>query len=192
MKVRSFLAFDIPDSMKEELGKIIEMMATKVQGIKWVRPEIVHCTMKFFGDVEEDFLLGKISRAIEAEVKHQAPFKLKGIGIGVFPNWRYPRIIWAGLVGDTEAASSLYSRLESALDKFGLKRDHRKAFRLHLTIGRAKTKLKDVGSLVTFVEKQVDRAFGEFTVDRLTMYKSVLTKEGPIYTPLKEFKFGNP
>jgi 2'-5' RNA ligase len=191
MKVRSFLAFDIPDSMKEELGKIIDVMSTKVQGIKWVRSEIVHCTVKFFGDVEEDFLLGKISKTIEEELKHQAPFKLKGVGIGVFPNWRYPRVIWAGLVGDADTASSLYQRLETTLEKFDLKKDHRKAFRLHLTLGRAKSKLKDVSSLVTFVEKQVDRAFGEFTVDRLTLYKSVLTKEGPIYTPLKEFKFGN-
>jgi 2'-5' RNA ligase len=177
--------------MKEELGKIIDVMSTKIQGVKWVHSGIVHCTMKFFGDVEEDLLMGKISQTIEEELKNQAPFKLKGVGIGVFPNWRYPRVIWAGLVGDTETATSLYQRLETALENFPLKKDSRKTFRLHLTLGRAKSKLKDVSSLVTFVEKQVDRAFGDFEVDHLTLYKSVLTKEGPIYTPLKEFKFGN-
>jgi 2'-5' RNA ligase len=44
---------------------------------------------------------------------------------------------------------------------------------------------------MTFVEKQVDRSYGKLTVDHLTLYKSVLTKEGPIYTPLRRFKFGN-
>jgi len=192
MKVRSFLAFDITDSMRKDLASIVEMLSTKVQGVKWVRPELMHCTVKFFGDVEEELLRGKITQTIEEELKNQASFKLKGAGIGVFPNWRYPRVIWAGLIGDTEAAMSLYTRLDAVLEQFNLKKDNRKTFRLHLTLGRAKSKLKDIGPLVAFVEKQVDHAFGDLTVDRLTLYKSVLTKEGPIYTPLHEFKFGNP
>lgn len=190
MKIRSFLAFDINDDMRGELAKLIEVLATKVDGVKWVKPELIHGTIKFFGNVEEEFLMNNVSKVIEREVKTQAPFHLKGVGIGVFPNWRYPRVIWAGLAGETEAMMSLHARLESALEHFNFKRDDRQAFRIHLTIGRTKSKIKDPSALVTFVEKQVDRAYGEITVDHLTLYKSVLTKEGPIYTPLRQFWFG--
>ena len=188
--IRSFLAFDIPDAMKKELGGVIEVLESKAKGVKWVDPKVIHCTIKFFGDVEEAILLDGISQAIANELKSQAPFSFHGMGLGVFPNWRYPRVIWAGLTGDTEAAESLHKRLENAFAKYEIEPDNRRAFRMHLTIGRVKSKLKDPGPLMSFVEKQVDRAFGDFTVDKLTLYKSVLTKEGPIYTPLKEFMFG--
>jgi 2'-5' RNA ligase len=189
-KIRSFLAFDIPDAMKKELSGIIEVLAPKAKGIKWVDPQNIHCTLKFFGDVEEGVLLDGVSQTIMHEVKSQAPFSFHGMGLGVFPNWRYPRVIWAGLTGDTEAAASLHMRLEDAFTKYKIPADNRQAFRMHLTIGRVKSKLKDPNPLMSFVEKQVDRAFGDFNVDKLTLYKSVLTKEGPIYTSLKEFPFG--
>lgn len=189
MNIRSFLAFDITDEVRNEVASIIKLLEPKAKGVKWIKPELMHCTMKFFGQVEEELLLGNVSAIIEEAVKNQAPFHLKGLGIGVFPNWRYPRVIWAGLVGDVEAAISLHEKLEVALRPFGLKRDDRQ-FRLHLTLGRAKSPLKNSEALVVLVEKLVDKQFGEITVDHLTLYKSVLTREGPIYTPLKVFPLG--
>lgn len=191
MKIRSFLAFDINDSMRNELSKIIDVLSIRVSGVKWVKPEQIHGTFKFFGDVEEEMLMNNVSNVVERELRKQAPFHLKGLGLGVFPNFRYPRIIWAGLSGDTEAAMSLHARVEKALADFKFKDDSRKLFRLHLTLGRAKSKLKSPESLVALVEKQVDRAFGEIEIDHLTLYKSVLTKEGAIYTPLRKFQFGS-
>jgi len=189
MKIRSFLAFDLTDEIKQGLGQIIGLLSSKTKEVKWVQPQLMHCTMKFFGDVEEDRLAGDISRVIEETIRNQAPIHLKGVGIGVFPNWRYPRVIWAGLTGEVEAAIALHERLESAFEPFGLKRDDRQ-FRLHLTLGRAKSPLKNCSALVTLVEKLVGKEFGEFDVDHLTLYKSVLTREGPIYTALREFKLG--
>ena len=189
MSIRSFLAFDITDEVKNEMASIIKLLEPKAKGVKWINPELMHCTMKFFGYVEEKLLSGNISAVIEEAVKNQAPFNLKGIGVGVFPNWRYPRVIWAGLVGDVEAAISLHEKLEAVLRPFDFKKDERQ-FRMHLTLGRAKSPLKNCGALVALVEKLADKEFGEFTVDHLTLYKSVLTREGPIYTALREFKLG--
>ena len=61
MKIRSFLAFDIPDELKDELASVIELLQPKVKGIKWVAPEKMHCTIRFFGNVEEDLLMGRLS-----------------------------------------------------------------------------------------------------------------------------------
>lgn len=189
MKIRSFLAFDLTDEVREELGKLIALLSPKAKGIKWVDPHLMHCTMKFFGEIEEELLTGDLTRVIEETVRHQSPIHLKGVGVGVFPNWRYPRVIWAGLTGEVEAAISLHERLETVFEPFGLLRDER-AFRLHLTLGRTKSALKNSEPLVNLVEKLVDREFGEFTVDHLTLYKSVLTRQGPIYTALREFQLG--
>ena len=189
MKIRSFLAFDLTDEIRQELGQIIGLLSPKAKGVKWVKPGVMHCTMKFFGDVEEDLLSGKLSQVIEETVKYQSPIHLKGVGIGVFPNWRYPRVIWAGLTGEVDAAIALHERLEAVFEPFGLKKDERQ-FRLHLTLGRTKAPLKNCDALVSLVEKLVDREFGEFVIDHLTLYKSVLTREGPIYTPLKTYPLG--
>ena len=189
MKIRSFLAFDIPEELKTELGKLIALFSPKVRGIKWVKPELIHCTIRFFGDVEEELAMGRLSRLIEQEVRHQAPFKLAGHGVGVFPNWRYPRVLWVGLQGETETVISLHARLEEAFTELGIRKDPR-VLRVHLTLGRARAPFKDSEALVNMVEKMADTDLGEFTVDSLALYKSELTPQGPIYTVLKRFPLG--
>ncbi len=189
MKMRSFLAFDITDEMRAELAAVINLLESKSKGIRWVEPKGMHCTIRFFGEVEEELLMGKLAQVIEQEVRHQSPIGLVGRGFGVFPNWRYPRVLWAGLGGDVEAVISLHRRLEEAFSEFGFKKDPRE-LRLHLTLGRAKSRVKDSGQLMPLVEKMSEREFGKLTVSKLTLYKSDLTKEGPIYTPLKVFSLG--
>lgn len=190
MKVRSFLAFDISDEMRQELAKVISLFAKKVSDVDWVRPELMHGTIRFFGEVEEELLLGKLSHVIESEVRHQSKIELFGRGIGVFPNWRYPKILWAGLSGDVDAVMSLYNRLEDEFESLGLKSDKRQ-LRLHLTLGRLNAGAPGMDTLVHLVEKMSDREFGNIEVGELVLYQSVLQRTGPIYTVLKKFKLGN-
>jgi 2'-5' RNA ligase len=133
--------------------------------------------------------MGKLAGVIGREVRHQSPIHLSGHGIGVFPNWRYPRVLWAGLTGQTDAVISLHAKLEDAFEEFGLKKDPRE-LRLHLTLGRAKTAFKDREALTAIVEKMAEKEFGEFDIKELVLYRSDLTKEGPIYTALKRFPLG--
>jgi len=189
MKLRSFLAFDITDKMKAELSQLLALLSPKAKGVRWVKPELMHCTLRFFGDIEEELLLGRFSEVVENEVRHQGPIHLIGRGIGAFPNWRYPRILWAGLSGDADSMISLQARLEDAFKEFDFIKDPR-TFRLHLTLGRARSALKGCEALMQLVEKLADKEFGEFNVSSLTLYKSVLTKDGPVYTALKNFPFG--
>lgn len=189
MKHRAFLAFDITDHMRAELAQVSAVLAPKAKGVRWVKPELMHCTLRFFGDVEEELLMGRLSEVVAEAVRHQGPIHIVGRGIGVFPNWRYPRVLWAGLGGDTEAMISLHARLETAFEEFGFAHDPR-ALRLHLTLGRARSALKSCEPLIQLVEKLTDRNFGEFNVKALTLYKSELTKDGPVYTPLHPFPFG--
>lgn len=185
MKIRSFLAFDIPPKVKKNLGKLIHDFSKKETGVKWLDAEGLHVTMKFFGDVEESLLLGDISHTIANVVSEESPVTLDCAGLGVFPNWRYPKIIWAGFIGDSDPILEMQKKLEGALEKFHLKKDER-TFRLHLTIGRAKG-LKSGGNLMHLINELGPINFGAVTIDRLILYKSVLTKDGSVYTPLRNF-----
>ena len=183
--IRAFLAFDIPGKVKTPITRLIADFTAKEKGVRWMDPEKMHVTMRFFGSVDEDLLMGDISGAIKSAVSGFKPAKLLCQGIGVFPDWKYPRVIWAGFSGETERVLDLHTALSNALAGFDLHEDKRR-FRLHLTIGRAKARLKK-SPLIDLVEKLGPVKFGEVLVDRLVLYKSLLTKNGPIYTPLREF-----
>lgn len=186
MKIRSFLAFDIDPKVRAKLGALISDFQKKGKGVKWTEPDKLHVTLKFFGDVEEDVLRNIHERLKDGLVDEHVQ-KLFCQGIGVFPNWKYPRVIWAGFGGDVDPVIELQGRIEKLLHGFPIEKDKR-AFRLHLTIGRAK-EISSASGLIHLVEGLGPIEFGEVVVDRVTIYKSVLTKEGPVYTPLYTIEF---
>lgn len=186
MKIRAFLAFDIPEDVKKRLSNIIADFQGKEKGVRWVSQDRMHVTLKFFGGVEEDLLLGDISARVESAVSGYGASKLTCQGIGVFPNWKYPRVFWAGFAGETEKVMNLQKGIEVALSSFDLHEDER-GFRVHLTLGRVRGRLKN-SPITDLAEKLGPVEFGTVVVDKLILYKSVLTKNGPVYTPLKEFK----
>lgn len=186
LKIRSFLAFTVSADLRRELGGMVELLASKVDGITWVRSDHIHCTLKFFGNVEETLLREKIAPTVAAISSTTSSITLAAVGLGAFPNWRYPRVVWAGLAGETERIAKLHEQLEASFVPFGIKRENRD-FRLHLTLGRAKGRIKHTPEFSTFIEKQAIREFGTFPVDHLVLMKSVLTRRGAEYTPLQTF-----
>lgn len=186
LKIRSFLAFDIPAEVRKKLASVISDFKEKEKGIRWADPGNIHVTMRFFGSVEEELLNGELSEKIELATRGFGTARLNCMGIGVFPNWKYPRVIWAGFSGETGKVITLHDKVESFLSPFNLHEDRRQ-FRLHLTVGRTKKRLKNT-PLLKLVEKLGPVNFGEVVVNRLVLYKSQLTKTGSIYTPLREFE----
>lgn len=187
MKLRSFLAFDIPPKVQQRLGALIADLRTMAPDVKWCAPDQLHVTLRFFGSVEEQLLAGEITKAIQSVVATERTHTLQCAGVGVFPNWKYPRVIWAGFTGDTEPTITLHDRLSAALATFPLPKDDR-TFRLHLTIGRAKGTLPK-GPLVKTIESLGPIVFGDVTIRQLVLYKSQLTRTGSIYTPIQTFPF---
>lgn len=190
MKLRSFLAFDIPPKVQQTLGALIGDLQKMAPEIVWSRPDQLHVTLRFFGSVDAQLLTGEIAAAIRTVTRNEAPHTVECAGLGVFPNWKYPRIIWAGFGGDTEPILVLHERLHAALAPFPRKEDDR-VFRLHLTIGRAR-RLSAKHPLVKTVESLGPIDFGAVPIDHLTLYKSQLTRTGAVYTPIAEFPLSAP
>ena len=188
MKLRAFLAFDLPEFVQTRLAALVHDLRSYDDAVRWTEPGKFHVTVAFLGSVDETTLLGPVSNCIAALTTATKPVALECQGIGVFPNWKYPRVIWAGFSGETEPLMQLHEHLAAVLPEFGIANDDR-AFRLHLTLGRAKA-LKGASPLVKRVESLGPVSFGEATIDQLILYKSQLTKAGPIYTPLTAFPLG--
>lgn len=185
MKIRSFLAFDIPGGVRNHLAALIEDLRQYGADVQWMDPATLHVTIRFFGDVEESRLLGPIREQVAALLVASPVVQLECAGVGVFPNWKYPRVIWTGFSGDVEPVIALHDRMNHALQDFSLKPDAR-TFRLHLTIGRVRSGKKKE-ALVKRVESLGPVSFGEVAVTQLVLYKSQLTKQGAVYTPLETF-----
>jgi 2'-5' RNA ligase len=114
--IRCFVAVDLPAQMREEIGRLESQIAT--EGLRLVRPDLVHVTLKFLGDVPE----GKVQSVVAAlSGVRVAPFAAKVMGMGTFPG-RFIRVVWLGLEGDFQV---LYTQVETSLCPFGFKREAR-------------------------------------------------------------------
>ena len=89
--MRAFLAIEIPEELKRYLQTVIDHMASRVKGIKWVKKDGQHITLKFFGEIEETTGL-QIKEGISAIERDHAPFTVSIMGIDAFPSRRRARV----------------------------------------------------------------------------------------------------
>lgn len=154
--------------------------------IKWVSPENIHITLKFYGETPEDDipLIEKVLQ--EAAVAH-APFTFRLKGLGVFGSSYRPRVIWAG-IEDGKPLAELGKAVLNGSDRAGWKRD-RQNFVPHLTIGRIK-QLEDKRHFQEVIRKDRDVFLQEVSAEEIILYESILRSQGPEYVTLGSFSLG--
>lgn len=150
----------------------------------WVKPENVHLTIKFLGDIEAD-KVDSIARLLEDAAAQSRSFDISVKGVGGFPTIDNPRVLWVG-VEDDKNLSHLYDNLENGLTALGFKKEDR-PFKPHLTLGRIKF-LKDRKGLKERLERFKDITLGKCGVNSLCLFQSRLTPEGAVHTKLKEYR----
>ncbi len=186
--IRSFLAIELPESVRDKIGQVQGDLRSSHADVRWVSPEKIHLTLKFFGNIEE----GRIEPIVEAigNPIHRTPvFSLKVTGIGAFPRWKDPRVIWTGLSDEKEILIHLQKEVEAELAKIGFEPEGRD-FRPHLTLGRVSSS-RGRQELIQRMEKYRTEEFGGFRVERVILFRSELRPTGPIYTPLREVRLGS-
>jgi len=182
--IRSFVALDIPSQVKEEIDGIIGELRRLGGNVKWVKPQNLHITLKFLGEIEPE-TLENVYRVTEESAGETQVLSFSLSGAGLFPNPKRPRVFWIGIkeVGELEGLSR---RLDEGLEALGFQREKR-GFSPHLTIGRARTP-QGMERLVEGIRK-MEYSSGRIEATSLLVMKSKLTPQGPIYSPLKEYKF---
>ena len=185
--IRAFLALDPPEEILREIGRVQERLKRLIHGdVRWVRPESIHLTLKFFGDIR-DGEVETISTVAGRAAADVGPFELAIGGAGVFPDMKRPRVIWLGMNGDTERLTIFQNGLERALREIGFPGEER-PFRPHLTLGRIRSP-KGLGGLAEALKQAEKDADARFTVSGLCLFKSELTPQGAIYTRLAVYPF---
>ena len=139
-RIRSFIAIPVPSAGIQALGDAVKRLDSDLGGsVRWVRPEGIHLTLKFMGDIQAE-MVKRVLDALPPVAARFSPFELSISGLGVFPNPQRPRVLWAEVHGDLETLSALQLAVDDAVGKLGLPREKRR-FTPHLTLGRVR---KDV------------------------------------------------
>ena len=185
--VRSFLAIELPRMILKRIEEIQGDLKSSHADVRWVSPEKIHLTLKFFGSIDES-RIDPIVKSIGGPTQTSSPFSLAVRGMGAFPHLKNPRVIWVGLVDEKEALISFQKALEKEFGKIGFEPEDR-PFHPHLTLGRMKSN-RGREELIGRMEKYREEQFGDFQVEKVVLFRSDLRSSGPIYTPLKELRLG--
>ena len=187
--MRLFIAFSLPVEIKNYLAKTINNFKSHCsddKAVKWVDANNIHLTVKFLGDTSENLLdpiknnlinIGKLFSAINCSTNK----------VGAFPNLNKPRVYWIGIDLRNDDIFNLVKSIDKAMSQLGFEKESKK-FKAHLTLGRVKNS-NDLSNLNNYIsDYKVEPK--QLIFDKLCLYKSTLTPQGPIYECLHEVKLG--
>jgi 2'-5' RNA ligase len=180
--LRSFIAIELPETIKSALAELQQELKRSEADIRWVKPENIHLTLKFLGNIEEK-LVDDIVKAIETTCNKYPEFDLEIKGMGVFPNIKSPRVIWVG-VNSSEILTDLQHNIESEMAALGFEPENRK-FTPHLTLGRFKSS-RGKEALLEDIKLHKDSKLGLINVKSVYLMRSDLSPAGARYTRIAE------
>lgn len=177
---RAFIAIDIDEAVREKLVNMQQQLAATGAQLKLVEPGNIHVTMKFLGDVPND-KISAITDALRVAASGVQSFDINVQGIGVFPNPRYMRVVWAGVVDGRDVVIALQQNIDLELQKLGFSPE--RDFVPHLTLARVKT-AKRKEQLAASIKEMGNTEFGVTRAQAVELKQSTLTSKGPIYSTL--------
>ncbi|MFN3267963.1 MAG: RNA 2',3'-cyclic phosphodiesterase [Zestosphaera sp.] len=177
--MRLFVAVEIENS--DVLRDIIKfrdavVSCSRGKGIKGVEDENIHLTLRFIGEVHENYI-PQISECV-ARASEFTKFQMRIEGVGAFPSVSRPRVLWVGITEGFDKLSSMRSRLEECLRRFA--EPDREEFVPHITVGRVKGSY-DPACLRNVVSMYENTIFGFTQVSKVKLKRSILRPEGPVY-----------
>jgi 2'-5' RNA ligase len=185
--MRTFLAVDISEEVRSRISDLVRGFRNIDPAVKWVDPGNMHITLFFFGEVDET-TLKRIEDISGDTVRGLPPFAAEVGGMGGFPSLSSPRVVWAGVKNGSEKLGQIYGDLR---DRILLERlpvpVEKRGYTPHLTLARIKR--RPDRSLLDSIEMRKEEQFGSFDVHSIVLYKSTLTRQGPLYERLRELLF---
>ena len=175
-QVRLFVACEVPEEVRASIGEVIdELKRRSGTSVRWIRPEGVHVTLKFLGEVPVKKLPG-IKLAIQEATSGHQPFELEFSNIGTFGGREGLRIMWVGIAGDVLRLEALVRAVNAALGVVGFEPE-RRPFRPHLTLGRVKDEIP------TRQRAQIEVDVGKLEVPEISWRTSHVSLMRSRFTP---------
>ena len=184
--VRAFIAVDISSEARDALAEVQRSLQGQgVTSVRWVRPEGVHLTLKFLGEIDS-VAVGGIMDGLKRAAKGIGPLNLCLGEIGAFPSVGAPRVIWVGMEGDLERLRALQGQIDEEMHSAGGFPREGRPFAPHLTLGRMRENAtggerRGAGEALTQVALE---SAVSWEVKEVNLMRSTLTPQGAVYDVL--------
>lgn len=188
--MRLFAAIELPDSVRVDLASVrdsVVIVDRAWAGEKWVTPENLHITLRFFGEVPDDDV-DRVLDSVGAAVASLARPNLSNLRLMATPNVRRARMIWAEWDDSSGAAGSAARAIAAALPEYSP--DAEKPFRAHATLCRARQPKPLVSDALAAASSRLSCADVSMSVPVVNVISSRLTPRGPVYATIGTRHFG--
>lgn len=184
--MRTFIAIELPKNIKDALARIQEELKKSGADVKWAAPDNIHLTLKFLGEVEDD-KIEKINKIIDSVCAENSIYKISISSLGAFTKIDYLRVIWAGVEKGDPETKKMAKELEEEIEKIGIPKEER-VFSSHITLGRTRSALnrEKLDKEIKGLQEVFGKENLEFSVSKISLFKSTLSPKGPLYEVLKE------
>jgi 2'-5' RNA ligase len=182
---RAFLALRLSVETEDEIARVQQTLRGMLEGIRWLPSDKLHLTLRFFAAISEE-TISQILSELCRNLAGGEPLTVEATGLGVFPDFGNPRVIWVGLRG--EGLLELYRTIEHGLESLGFHPEQR-IFVPHITIARVRGRV-DRQRLKEEIGKRREHPFGFSRIEKLIFYRSNLTSGGSVYRSLGEIPIG--
>ncbi len=179
---RAFLAFTLPEPARAGAAAVLADLRDRLgeRDIRWVEPANLHVTLRFFGDLD-DRDLDRARQLVRGLDQGFEPLPTAWAHLGAFPSPRRVQVVWLGLADPGERITALAADLDGRLRQAGFGQAD-KPFKSHVTLGRVRRERR--ASFDRLSERLTIPATG-FSIATIVLMKSMLTPQGPVYTPLE-------
>lgn len=172
---RVFIGIPLDKSCQKQIDTLLHPIRESHRSIRWVPENNRHLTLAFLGNIR-DQQVENLHRSFDDAYQREAGFLFRLNALTRFPD-PAGRII--ALVNDpAPPLDGLFQITLAMLRELTLEPD-RKDFRPHVTLG----KIKNPRQMRAKFEQQADVLL---KVEKVQLFKSILTETGPVYTSLKE------
>jgi len=177
--MRLFIAINVDPALRAPLAAVQANLKTTAAPVSWVKPENLHFTLKFLGEVPEA-RLPALQETFRSSMAGIGRFILSLAGLGTFPPRGRPRVVWVGVEQGVDEMRTLQGRIDETLLPLGFSRETR-PLQPHLTLGR----VRDVGrldALLTYLQGTEIGQVGQMDVRCVDLMRSELHPAGSVYT----------
>ena len=170
---RLFVAVPLSEPARAAVAEVVERIRAgepEGRGVRWVRLDGLHITLRFLGPTDES-RIDTVAAAVAAAAAGVAPFAIRVSGADAFPPVGRPRTLWLDLDRGVDDLAALAARLDDALAGAGWEREHR-PFRAHLTLARADGVRAGPATVAALKAAAAELAI-KSPIDRLVLFESI-------------------